>query len=556
MGDAVSLSNLTGQKIRSLGYDAQSQSHNLAPPREEEAEEEEEEGGEYIDGPGETQTQSIFSGAQNLSNSPLRAMVAFIPSSSGSNLLVPANPQTVIDRRNERKVYKLLEAIIDSAAMKRVQENLPATYQDTWHADLDSPHDITSEQLADSTTPPPQKTIIHIRDYSELQLTPQGAIIIRMIHDIVSKRRKDGQPMVIIGTTIDEKLSNKLSQTSIEQSQELQADEFERTIVVPPAKSPAHEDLDEIMEADHKARIKEVNMRHLRDIIRRRSGEGKAGIKLEVPSDWHLIEEVEGGDKIEGIDIGMWDFDKTHRIATMAIGLYHKHFQSLRLSPPPPPPPPETPQQQVERQEDGEGEGATAAVVQEQEKPEEQQVQEYTPGILTVRNIATAVKAISQSDNFKFIWAIRERRRLHQAQLDELDEQEAAEAAAKSTQDDPDAIDEPEKPKGASFERMKKLAKICTPHEQKLLAGVINPDKINVGFHSVRAPPETVEALKTLTSLSLVRPDAFQYGVLATDRIPGVLLYGPPGTGKTLLAKAVAKESGATVRLDYIVTLN
>jgi len=45
----------------------------------------------------------------------------------------------------------------------------------------------------------------------------------------------------------------------------------------------------------------------------------------------------------------------------------------------------------------------------------------------------------------------------------------------------------------------------------------------------------------------LIRPEAFKYGVLATDRIPGVLLYGPPGTGKTLLARAVAKESGATV---------
>jgi SpoVK/Ycf46/Vps4 family AAA+-type ATPase len=53
--------------------------------------------------------------------------------------------------------------------------------------------------------------------------------------------------------------------------------------------------------------------------------------------------------------------------------------------------------------------------------------------------------------------------------------------------------------------------------------------------------------MRTLTSLSLLRPDAFKYGVLANDTISGLLLYGPPGTGKTLLAKAVAKESGATV---------
>ena len=63
----------------------------------------------------------------------------------------------------------------------------------------------------------------------------------------------------------------------------------------------------------------------------------------------------------------------------------------------------------------------------------------------------------------------------------------------------------------------------------------------------MHAPSETIEGLKTLTSLSLIRPEAFSYGVLASDSIPGLLLYGPPGTGKTLLAKAVAKESRATV---------
>ncbi|PGH23510.1 hypothetical protein AJ80_02464 [Polytolypa hystricis UAMH7299] len=92
-----------------------------------------------------------------------------------------------------------------------------------------------------------------------------------------------------------------------------------------------------------------------------------------------------------------------------------------------------------------------------------------------------------------------------------------------------------------------KLRKSCNSHEKKLLSGVVNADGIRTTFNDVHAPKDTVEALKTLTSLSLIRPDAFTYGVLATDKIPGLLLYGPPGTGKTLLAKAVARESGATV---------
>ncbi|KAK1087674.1 hypothetical protein LTR48_002345 [Friedmanniomyces endolithicus] len=87
----------------------------------------------------------------------------------------------------------------------------------------------------------------------------------------------------------------------------------------------------------------------------------------------------------------------------------------------------------------------------------------------------------------------------------------------------------------------------CNHHETKLLTGVVDAKNIKTGFSDVHAPASTIEALKTLTSLSLLRPEAFTYGVLANDRLPGLLLYGPPGTGKTLLAKAVAKESKATV---------
>ncbi|KAL4968493.1 ATP-binding protein [Aspergillus stella-maris] len=91
------------------------------------------------------------------------------------------------------------------------------------------------------------------------------------------------------------------------------------------------------------------------------------------------------------------------------------------------------------------------------------------------------------------------------------------------------------------------LRKTCNTHEKKLLNGVVDAKSIRTTFNDVHVPSETIDALKTLTSLSLIRPEAFTYGVLATDKIPGLLLYGPPGTGKTLLAKAVARESGATV---------
>ena len=101
--------------------------------------------------------------------------------------------------------------------------------------------------------------------------------------------------------------------------------------------------------------------------------------------------------------------------------------------------------------------------------------------------------------------------------------------------------------KSIGQERLQKVKRKCNNYEKKLLHGVVDSSSIKTTFVDVHAPTETKEALKTLTTLSLIRPEAFSYGVLATDRIPGLLLYGPPGTGKTLLAKAVAKESGATV---------
>ncbi|KAI7682565.1 AAA-domain-containing protein, partial [Hortaea werneckii] len=104
-----------------------------------------------------------------------------------------------------------------------------------------------------------------------------------------------------------------------------------------------------------------------------------------------------------------------------------------------------------------------------------------------------------------------------------------------------------EKQKRAGSRKIEDVKKNLNQHETKLLTGVADSQNIKTGFDDVHATPETIEALKTLTTLSLMRPEAFSYGVLASDRLPGLMLYGPPGTGKTLLAKAVAKESGATV---------
>ncbi|KAI0876374.1 hypothetical protein GGS24DRAFT_238962 [Hypoxylon argillaceum] len=101
--------------------------------------------------------------------------------------------------------------------------------------------------------------------------------------------------------------------------------------------------------------------------------------------------------------------------------------------------------------------------------------------------------------------------------------------------------------KGDILTGSQKMNPFSENHEEKLMSGMVNAQDMRTTFKDIHAPQETIESIKMLTTLSLVRPEAFSYGVLASDRIPGCLLYGPPGTGKTLLAKAVAKESGANM---------
>ncbi|KAI3320599.1 AAA-domain-containing protein [Xylariaceae sp. AK1471] len=101
--------------------------------------------------------------------------------------------------------------------------------------------------------------------------------------------------------------------------------------------------------------------------------------------------------------------------------------------------------------------------------------------------------------------------------------------------------------KGDTPTETRKNDPFAEKHEEKLMSSLVNARDLRTTFKDIHAPQETIDSVKMLTTLSLVRPEAFSYGVLANDRIPGCLLYGPPGTGKTLLAKAVAKESGANM---------
>ncbi|KAH8986734.1 AAA-domain-containing protein [Lactarius akahatsu] len=83
-------------------------------------------------------------------------------------------------------------------------------------------------------------------------------------------------------------------------------------------------------------------------------------------------------------------------------------------------------------------------------------------------------------------------------------------------------------------------------HEKRIASEVIHPDDIEVQFTDVGGLEDIISSLQESVIIPLLYPGLFRSSSALLTAPKGVLLYGPPGCGKTMLAKALAKESGAT----------
>ncbi|RFU29372.1 hypothetical protein B7463_g6975, partial [Scytalidium lignicola] len=377
-----------------------------------------------------------------------------IPSSDFFGSRSDSNPQSSIkpgsDQWIDLKINTAIDALISAADSKRASSLVEFGNDPQIHADS-KPRDL----------------IIQIKDYKEMSGTSQGANLIDKLRSKVNKRWQNGRNIILVGTTSTEDGEAALSRSEIQHLQSDVGSGVKRTIFVAPDR---REEQDLTFESDEKIRVRNINIRHIEDMICKLLGgmQRLPTVDLEKSLDNACAFSA-------GLEDAVWSYARVHRVATAILGL-----------------------------------GTSPTSID---------------GALFTK----ALKLLAASDEAKFNWGAIELKQ-EDGDVDMM-------------LNDLDSIS----PNVGSKDRLKQLRKNCTPHEKKLLGGVIIPADINTTFADIRAPPETIEALKTLTSLSLIRPEAFSYGVLATDKIPGLLLYGPPGTGKTLLAKAVAKESGATV---------
>ncbi|KAF5315220.1 hypothetical protein D9619_007254 [Psilocybe cf. subviscida] len=97
-----------------------------------------------------------------------------------------------------------------------------------------------------------------------------------------------------------------------------------------------------------------------------------------------------------------------------------------------------------------------------------------------------------------------------------------------------------------ALERLGHKELVLDEYERKVANEVIHPDDIKVNFTDIGGLESIISSLRESVIYPLLYPNLFTSSSSLLGAPKGVLLFGPPGCGKTMLAKALAKESGAT----------
>lgn len=240
--------------------------------------------------------------------SPNKAQLPTGSSQSNSNLTSPSGGW------EDLKLSALAAAMLESVQVKALSKRpIPADSNSQENSTVPESNNVESPVISSPGSTRP--TIVLIRDYKELQSTSHGMNLLCKIHDQAHSRRKAGQKILLIGTVSSADLMPSISRSAFRNVQS----EFEagpgRTIIVTPPRTPSQES---IFDADERRRMREINMRHLQDMIRQRSPDPEKTSAILAESDLRVDSSLEYS---SGLEESVWPFDRVHRVAVTALGL-------------------------------------------------------------------------------------------------------------------------------------------------------------------------------------------------------------------------------------------
>lgn len=240
----------------------------------------------------------------------------------GKTFVMQSGPQAK-DVTPESKMGLLVETLLNTPEMKRVTESSRTGVAVSNTADslgegtaLSGSPLVSSKNspLTDITGASSGGLIVSVQDYPQISTTASGSKFLDKLHEIVDIRRKEGQSILIIGATSSKDLIPSLTWSAAKDLQNQSSEGPTRTIVVPINTSTEQQ---QTFPAMHKQRMKDINIRHIRDMLRRTAPNLAQVAPIVAEWDLHMDSKAAF---LSGLDESIWPMERVSRVAITALG--------------------------------------------------------------------------------------------------------------------------------------------------------------------------------------------------------------------------------------------
>ena len=229
---------------------------------------------------------------------PLRFFRLFSPRSLYSAMVNPnptgssSSSSSMSKEDTDSKVSAYLNHLLSTPANKRKRSMRKPTQQNEEGSKIGAALTRTA------------RTIVYMRDFQSILDSSRGQIAHQTLLNIIQNRRRLGEQIVLVVS--DDISGDNISPLTL-------SNQYYHILKIPPPKDELERST---IQADRKARIREINLRSLQSAIRQRSG--GPSMVFDCPVGIHL--DPTATSSIPELDTEIWEVSKIQRIASVVIG--------------------------------------------------------------------------------------------------------------------------------------------------------------------------------------------------------------------------------------------